>query len=235
MLKNTETPIKPNKKINVLDKGYVELLDSMGSDLTIVNAARVSFGKQKDVLDLTDEKLINYLAKHNHWTPFSQCQIQLRIKIPIFLARQYFKSTIGLSRNEISRRYVKSPPEFHLQTEWRLAAENVKQGSSSDVSEESLILSEEVKQYFELGEKLYNKLLEKNICAEQARIVLTQAMYTEFIETGSLAAYARIYNLRTEATAQKDIHPYGFAIGEIGSELFPVAWKALTNHEKEIY
>jgi len=220
--------LEQTKKIEVLDKGFVELLDVMGSDLTVVNAARVSFGKQKEVFDESDEKLIKYLAKYGHWTPFSQCQLQFRIRMPIFTARQYFKHTVGLTRNEISRRYVKDAPEFHLPKEWRLAAENVKQGSSSEISENSEDLSKIVDEFYKKSEELYNLLLSKNICPEQARMVLSQAMYTEFIETGSLAAYARINSLRVEKTAQLETREYPLAQEQLIEPIFPISWKALT-------
>ena len=108
----------------------VVLVDHMGSDLTIVNAARVSFNKQSPEFKQKDEKLIKYLAEHNHWTPFGHCTMQFKIKAPIFVARQLVKHQIGLTWNEVSRRYVKADPDFFMPESWRANPENVKQGSS---------------------------------------------------------------------------------------------------------
>ena len=208
--------------------GFIKLIDKMGSDLTVVNAARVSFNKRKDSFNDSDEKLINFLAKHNHWTPFSQCQLQFHVKMPIFVARQHFKSSIGLTRNEVSRRYVKNEPEFWLPETLRKSTENVKQGSSLEMVENNNSLIDEMKKHHYACNELYEKLLANNVCAEQARVVLPQSMMTEFIETGSLSAYARIYGLRSEKTAQFEIQQYAIGYGEIIEKLFPVSWKALT-------
>ena len=116
----------------------VELIDSMGSDLTVVNAARVSFNKQSERFKDGDEKLIRYLAKHNHWTPFGHCTLQFRIKAPIFVARQLVKHQIGLTWNEVSRRYVKDDPDFFMPEIWRANPDNVKQGSSETETIEQL-------------------------------------------------------------------------------------------------
>ena len=113
----------------------VELIDKMGTDLTVVNSARVSFGKNKEVMDAGDEKLISFLAKHNHWSPFAHCTLQFRIKAPVFVARQLVKHQVGLSWNEISRRYVDNEPEFYIPKSWRLRADDKKQGSSDETIE----------------------------------------------------------------------------------------------------
>lgn len=208
--------------------GSVELLDSMGTDLTVVNAARVSFDKQREKFSDDDEKLIKYLAKHNHWTPFSQCTAQLRIKMPICIARQWFKSQIGLTRNEVSRRYVKSDPEFFIPKEWRLSAKNVKQGSSNELSKNKALFYK-VKSHCKDSSDLYNILLKSDgICGEQARMVLPQNMYTTFIETGSLVSYARIYGLRSDLHAQYEIQQYAKAVDKIMKKIYPVSWKFLT-------
>jgi len=215
-------------EIKITGGGFIKLIDKMGSDLTVVNAARVSFNKRKDSFDESDEKLINFLAKHDHWTPFSQCQLQFHIKMPIFVARQHFKSSIGLTRNEVSRRYVKNNPDFWLPEKLRKSAENVKQGSSLEQIENNEELISEIEKHHHTCNSLYEKLLSNGVCAEQARVVLPQSMMTEFIETGSLSAYARIYGLRAEKTAQLEIQEYALAYGKIISELFPYSWKALT-------
>ena len=187
--------------ISIVGGGCIELQDVLGDDLTVVNAARVSFSKQKSELDSSDIRLIKYLAKHNHYTPFAQPQLRFRIRMPIFVARQWYKHTIGLTRNEISRRYVTSEPEFYLPEALRLSAENVKQGSSDEEHLFSSSLLALMRFTYSECLRVYKMLIEENVCAEQARMILPQAMFTEFIETGSLAAYARIYSLRTENTA----------------------------------
>lgn len=219
----------------------VQLVDHMGSDLSVVNAARVSMAKESQwdedwtapdalsILSLSDkdQKFIKYLAKHQHWTPFSHPQITLRIKMPIFIARQWFKHMVGFTRNEVSRRYVDDTPELYIPTEWRGRAESVKQGSSDEVVNVGLLMVEHT-DYWIATLDTYKDLLDKGVCPEQARMVLPQSMYTEFIETGSLAAYARLASLRLDPHAQKEIQWYAQAIDKVMSELYPVSWEALT-------
>ena len=219
-------------EIQVLEKGFVRLEDHFGTDLTVVNAARVSLGKKKETFGEDDEKLIRYLSNHNHFTPFSQPQIQLHIKMPIFVARQYFKHQIGITRNEISRRYVKSPPEFFLPEVLRSQSPSIKQGSLEEPVLRNKALLSLIEKFYESSNDLYNQLIEENVCAEQARIVLPQATYTEFIETGSLFAYARIWKLRSDLHSQKEIREYASAISMIMSNLFPISWKYLTNKDE---
>ena len=235
----------------------VQLLKHMGDDLMVVNAARVSMAKESEweivgydehidpdsrvisceprrKLSDKDAKLIRYLARHKHWTPFSHPQVQLRIKMPIFVARQWFKHTVGFTRNEVSRRYVDDTPEFYVPKEWRKRAENVKQGSSDEVlpgiplfnwySPRDVMLT---------CVDMYEAMLDQGIAPEMARMVLPQATYTEFIETGSLAAYARLASLRLDTHAQKETREYAQAIDAIMSELFPVSWEALMEAAKE--
>ena len=178
----------------------VELLDHMGDDLTVVNAARVSMAKHSAQLVDKDEKLILYLAKHNHWTPFSHVTFQFRLKMPIFVAREWFRHTIGITRNEVSRRYVTDEPEFFIPAEWRSKAEHIKQGSKGAIDAPGK-LCEISDTYSKAVEKCvdgYETLLNCGVCPEQARMILPQSMMTEFIETGSLYAYARIWRLRTD-------------------------------------
>lgn len=209
----------------------VQLIDSMGNDLSVVNAARVSFSKIADKFTDRDEKLINYLASHNHWTPFSQVQYQVRISAPIFVARQWFKHQIGITRNEVSRRYVDYKPEFYETRLWRKRPENKKQGSSdtSFFSEAELdtvgfIYSDAVRH----SSDAYYALIEKGVAPEQARAVLPQAMYTEWVETGSLAAGARIMSLRDQDDAQKEIRDLAIMLGNEIKNIAPVSWNALT-------
>ena len=221
-----------SKKIYMPDGvGYVELLDVFGDDLTVVNAARVSFDKVSEQLTEADQKLIRYLAKHEHTSPFFHPQVRLRIKMPIFVCREHYRSQVGLSRNEISRRYFSGRVEC-----WVPAAEdlrekdkNIKQGSKatpiSDAQEVHDVIKENI-----LGTiGLYESLLAKGVAPEIARTILPQSMYTEFIETGSLAAMARICHLRQSSDAQKEIRNYANAISSLMAEVFPVSWKALKN------
>lgn len=211
----------------------VTLLDHMGDDLAVVNAARVSMDKESLAMCASDEKLIAYLAKHKHWTPFAHVQFQFRIKMPIFVAREWTRSNIGLTRNEVSRRYVDTPPEFWTpKGAWRGRAENVKQGSGDLLQEE--VCDDATRLYWEavaVCSENYRAMLDIGVCPEQARAVLPQSMMTEFIETGSLAAYGRIYGLRSDPHAQKEIQEYALAIGEHIEKIVPVSWNALTTKE----
>lgn len=209
----------------------VRCLNIMGDDLTVVNAARVSFAKASywhdvDELKEKDAKLIKYLAAHKHWTPFSQPHIQFRIKMPIFVARQWYKHTVGFTRNEESRRYISTEPQCYVPTEWRKAAENVKQGSSEELVD---VEHDVVSWYYKRAVTLYNTMIDSEICAEQARMILPQSMYTEFVEVGSLAAYARLYSLRSSKEAQKEVRLYAEAVGRVMRASFPVSWGALTD------
>lgn len=213
----------------VLDKGHIELLEVFGDDLTVVNAARVSFAKESEQLSDNDEKLIKYLAKHNHVTPFFHPQIRFRIKMPIYIAREWYRHTIGFARNEVSRRYVDTPPECFNPSDIRERDQNVKQGSKLTNIENNDIVSQRIKEIQdELIEK-YKNLLDLNVAPELARGILPQSMYTEFIETGSLSAYARLCNLRLDPHAQYEIQQYARVLSDLISEKFPVSWKALTN------
>ena len=227
----------------VLDHGHVELLDYMGSDLSVVNAARVSFNKESDwdsernwtgfqerKLAERDEKLIKYLAKHNHFTPFCHPQISLRIKCPIFVRAQLGKHQIGLTMNEVSRRYVTFEPEVYSPM-WRGAPTNgAKQGSSGEIEDPDLRikLTQEYQGVVNECIDLYNKLLADGVAPEQARSILPQGTYTEFVWTGSLYAFARVYNLRIDSHAQWEIQKFAEAIGKLIAPYFPVSWHTLT-------
>ena len=208
----------------------VELLESMGDDLSIVNAARVSFNKQKDVFEEADKKLIRYLAKHGHWTPLSQVQVKLRIELPVFLARQYFKHIVGSVKNEVSRRYVDSEPEFWIPSEWRSRPDkSIKQGSgealSLDKQEFCLSLYERA---LDRCKSVYTTLLELGVCPEQARAVLPQAMMTTVIDSGTLVYWARVYNQRIDTHAQKEWVPLVEQINDAMMKVAPVSWQELT-------
>ena len=206
------------------------LLHVMGDDLMVVNAARVSFAKETSEFKEQDAKLINYLAKHNHISPFFHPQIQFCIKMPIFVAREWYRHQIGFSRNEVSRRYVSDTPECWDPTpeEFRAKDEKVKQGSKETPVELSDTAKDVYATTTRISLEAYDELLKLGVAPEIARTVLPQSMYTEFIETGSLAAYARLYKLRTSPDAQREIQKYAHMIGDLLAEKFPVSWKALT-------
>lgn len=208
----------------------VELLETFGSDLTVVNAARVSLGKEVHEMGLGDEKLIKYLCDHNHNSPFFHPQARFRLKMPIWMAREWFRHTVGFARNEVSRRYVDSPPTFHLPLFVRGRAANKKQGSLEDAHHDNdlmiSVLQESTRKSFEY----YNALISSGVPPEQARMILPQNMMTEFIETASLAAYARLCSLRMSPDAQKEIQDVAASVCDVLSRAFPVSWKQLTHH-----
>jgi thymidylate synthase (FAD) len=205
----------------------VELLGVFGDDLMVVNAARVSFRKESKAMTPQDERLIKYLARNNHITPFFHPQIQFRICMPIFVAREWYRHQIGFARNEVSRRYVDEKPECFVPDVLRRRDSNVKQGSSNEVVADNDKCMDLIQKLQDDSIELYQTLLDHDVCPEQARIILPQSMYTEFIETGSLAAYARLCRLRLDPHAQKEIQVYADMISSILSEKFPVSWKCL--------
>jgi thymidylate synthase (FAD) len=207
--------------------GFVELLDTFGNDLTVVNAARVSFHKEVDKMSPGDERLVNYLADHNHVTPFFHPQARFRIKMPIFVAREWYRHQIGFARNEVSRRYVDTEPEMYLPTCVRERDVKLKQGSKATEVPLNDQAHSIIKETNELTNQAYKKLLLLNVAPEVARTILPQGMYTEFIETGSLAAYSRLCALRLDPSAQWEIRQYAAAVSSLMEEAFPVSWKAL--------
>lgn len=211
----------------------VDYINHMGTDMTVVNAARVSFNKTTVLnpdgsLNEKDKKLISYLASHNHWTPFSHPQITMREKVPIFVARQRFKHMIGFSYNEISRRYVDEKPEFFNPDAWRKRPDkSIKQGSG-----EPMEFQEDYDHYHQAvitsAMAAYDYMIYSGVAPEQARMVLPQSMYTEYYVTGSLAAWARAYKLRIDNHAQKEIQDLAKMWDKIIQPLFPESWKTLT-------
>lgn len=206
---------------------HAELIDHMGDDLRVANAARVSMGKWKREFDGKDERLLHYLASHNHWTPFAHSVVSIRETVPIFVARQRFKHTVGFVYNEESRRYVDDAPTFYRPSAWRARAENVKQGSSDEILTDP-ILMEVYDEFCDSAETVYRLLLSRNVAPEQARMVLPQSMMTSYIVTGSLYAWANAYRLRSDAHAQKEIRDLASIWNNLISPLFPCAWKELT-------
>lgn len=268
----------------------VELVDSMGSDLAVVRAARVSFAKTSQMevrsfpnpytlqqmfsgeeypelvakekeefealladgwiekyshmerLAPADKKLINYLAKHNHWSPFAHCFLSFRIKAPIFCARQLVKHQVGLAWNEVSRRYIATEPEFYMPKQWHLAPENKKQGSG-DVYTDYMDSNSafglagsnvylETKYLLEASQWIYGEMLRRGIAPEEARMILPQNTMTEWIWSGSLFAFARVVNLRTDSHAQKAAtQEVAGKIAQIVKEKFPVSFEALCTQQ----
>jgi len=203
----------------------IQLIDKMGSDLSVVNAARVSFAKKKDVIDKGDEKLIKYLADHDHWSPFGHTTLQFLIKAPVFVARQLVKHQVGLVWNEVSRRYVDNEPEFYMPFIWRGKPENKKQGSSNKEIE------------FDISEVLdkckgtYNYMLEEGIAPEMARMILPQNMMTEWYWTGSLMAFARVCNLRNKEDSQEETRMITQQMARHLLDHFPISAKELLDEK----
>ncbi len=221
-----------------------ELVDYMGTDLSVCNAARVSFAKESEWewdecgvkafgnesyqrLSDKDTRLIQYLASHNHHTPFAHTAITLRCKAPIFVARQAYKSKIGFVENEVSRRYVSNKPDFYIPDEWREASTDKKQGSGDGHPHSDKWMDYYVETCIDAVET-YKQMIIGGIAPEQARMILPQSMMTEWIWTGSLLAYARFYKLRTTPDAQKEIRDLAIQVGDIMKRLYPTSWEALT-------
>lgn len=211
-----------------VSESKVKMLDVMGSDLTIVNAARVSFEKESKLdpdgsLKMSDEKLIRYLALHNHTSPFNHAFLQFRVTAPLFVARQLVKHKF-LVWNEVSRRYVDTEPDFYLPKVWRKRAENVKQGSSPEaVQLKNISPRNAVSQL--LAE--YQALLDYGVCPEQARMLLPQNMMTSWYWSGSLGAFADMVNLRLGEGAQIEAAEVAEQVKAHITELFPIASKYL--------
>lgn len=220
----------------------VEVIDYMGSDLMVCDAARVSMAKtsqwlhspdvSEPFLSDRDVKLIGYLAKHQHWTPFSHPQISFRIKAPIFVSRQWFKHMIGITRNETSRRYVDEEPEFYLPEVWRSRPEgSIKQGSGvGEVTHLHGVSIDHVARHaVTVALSTYQQMIDSGVAPEQARMILPQNMMTEWIETASLAAVCRACKLRLDPHAQQETREIAEQIAEQVAPLFPVSWSALMN------
>ena len=220
-------------KIPVLDYGYVDLLNHTDEgDLLVVNAARCSFDKQHEELDsVKDTKLINYLAKHGHVLPFRHPSVTIRIHAPLFVLRQLGKHQVGFSWSEVSRRYISGTPDHYLPEadQIREASDNVKQGSKlTPISPKvGAQLNEEMEELYDLADFVYTKMLEEGASAEQARMVLPQAMYSTTVTTGTLLGWFHMWQLRTEEHTQLETQEYAIAIGDIMRELFPISWEAL--------
>ena len=198
----------------------VEEIDCMGNDLTVVNAARVSFSKWHDTFQAGDTNLIAYLAENGHWSPFAHPQLSIRVKAPIFLARQLAKHQIGLSWNEVSRRFIDFEPEFYDCPLRERPQEGIKQGSGDDLIE---YMVQPYHDAIKTSLIVYKQLLRENVAPECARSVLPQTMMTEWIWTGSLYAFWRVVNQRKHHHAQKEAQVFAKKLMEILEELFPVS------------
>lgn len=210
----------------------VHRMDSMGTDLTVVNAARVSFDKFKEELEYSDEKLIQYLAEHGHWSPFSHCFIQFKIDAPIFVARQLMKHTVGLGWNEVSRRYVDDNPKFYTPYEWRRRAADKKQGSMAEAVSSQDIANRIKNESDRIALNCYDRLLKLKVCPEQARMVLPQNMMTSWFWSGSLYAFSRVCNLRLKEDAQEETRDVAQRISDHCAVEFPLSWKNLVKEDK---
>lgn len=236
----------------------VEYINHCGDDLSVVNAARVSFNKTSeykredghkellpndytnpfsDTLQERDVKLINYLASHKHYSPFNHSFISVRVKAPVFVARQLVKHKF-MPWNEVSRRYVKDEPEFYEPDIWRKAAENVKQGSSSEAIREGdpfynphERIKNKLSNLVKESIQLYNEILDEGGCAEQARMALPQNMMTTWVWSGTLGAFCDMLKLRLDPHTQYETRLVAQEVSKIVKELFPVSYKALVGEE----
>jgi thymidylate synthase (FAD) len=216
--------------LQVLDKGFIEVLDKLGTDLTVANSARVSFGKRKTVFDESDKKLVKFLAKNKHWSPFRHLVVQFHIKAPEFVMRQWYKHVVGIETtsssstkdhawNEISGRYV-PVADYYIPSNWRRQSENNKQASEGSIDDQ-----EGANKVFEEAMQSviahYDKLLELGVAKEQARMVLPLNQYTEVYWTASFQAIMNFIELRDEATAQWEIRQYAIALKNLMLEIYP--------------
>lgn len=229
-------------RINVLDKGYVRLVDYMGSDLSVVNAARVSYDKESNQFDTKDERLLAFLVREHHTAPFRHAIAQFEVYAPLFVARQWWKHVIGgtqdefpdlvfpgmdpfLAWNESSRRYVTENEEFYIPSEWRGKPANNKQGSQGVVDEDvQNALNESYEEYVKEGLAWYRAAMADGVAPEQARLFLpANGLYVRWRWTSSLQGVMHFIHLRDEAHAQWEIQEYARAVKELAREKFPTS------------
>tara|TARA_B100001996_G_C18558069_1_gene553527 strand:+ start:161 stop:847 length:687 start_codon:yes stop_codon:yes gene_type:complete len=227
--------------MKVLDKGFVEVIDTLGNDLTVVNSARVSFGKRKTKWDKSDERLVRYLAKHKHHSPFRHLQIQFHIKAPEFVMRQWYKHVVGIETtsnsstkdhawNEISGRYV--PVEEYYEPEvWRKQSKDNKQASEGELDD--ITNSQAIHAYntaLTTTKNMYERLVTHyGVAKEQARIILPLSQYTEVYWTASFQAVMNFIELRDEKTSQWEIQEYAKVIKKLCLTSFPKITKLWLN------
>lgn len=230
-------------KLNVLDdKGYVVLHDVMGSDLTVANAARVSYAKKSETLTEGDKKLISFLAREGHTSPFRHVMAQFEFNAPLMVARQHFKYIVGSSIqegtgdnmdawNESSRRYVTEEPSFYIpkEKEWRTAPANSKQGSGEQINSDiGKMITQDLIDCINFGERLYNRALKSGVCAEQARLFLpAYGMYVKYYWTASIQSVCHFLNQRLAHDSQVEIQEYAKAVLELIKPLFPISVEKL--------
>lgn len=224
----------------VLDKGYVRLVDTMGTDLTVVNAAKVSYDRASHEMSDKEERLIKFLAREGHTSPFRHITLQFEVYAPLMVARQHWKYIVGSdhtmdSWNESSRRYVTEEPAFYIpkQGEWRTAPENSKQGSGEPFSPDDGQWTAILMEYAEEGLELYEQAMREGICAEQARLFLpAYGMYVRYYWTASLQSVSHFLNQRLAHDSQKEIQEYAKAVKELAIEKFPVSLAELLKEDK---
>ena len=223
-------------KNQVLDKGFIEVVDSLGNDLTVVNSARVSFGKRKTKWDKSDERLVRYLAKYKHYSPFRHLQVQFHIKAPEFVMRQWYKHVVGIETtsnssakdhawNEISGRYV-PVEDFYYPSVWRKQSDDNKQASEGvldDLQQKrmDMVFSEYMRQV----EMAYDRMIDAGMAKEQARIILPLNQYTEVYWTASFQAIMNFIELRNEKTSQIEIQEYAKLLLDLMHEVYPMTTK----------
>ena len=221
-------------KSQVLDKGFIEVIDSLGNDLTVVNSARVSFGKRKEVYDKSDERLVRYLAKYKHFSPFRHLQVQFHVKAPEFVMRQWYKHVVGIETtsnsatkdhawNEISGRYV-PVEDFYTPSVFRKQSEDNKQATEGAIDEQELALNKwnEAMSSIKNG---YHHLLDMGVGKEQARAILPLNQYTEVYWTASFQAIMNFIELRAEKTSQWEIQEYAKTLQKLMFDVFPKTTK----------
>jgi thymidylate synthase (FAD) len=215
--------------------GSVDLLNfTPDGDLLVVNAARCSFNKEHTTFDeKKDKKLLNYLAQHKHLLPFRHPSVTVRIVAPLFVLRQLGKHQVGFSWSEVSRRYITNEPKFYIpKGRWRTSVDDIKQGSSDYYInlEHGIVADNKLHVHYQQSLNLYKYYLDSDICNEQARMVLPQAMFTTTVTTGTLLGWHHLYQLRTDSHTQKETREYAHVIGDIMSTIFPHSWEALCEH-----
>lgn len=207
----------------------IEYVDHMGNDLRVANVARVSFNKWKEEFDQHDARLIDYLANHEHSSPFRHTAISIRCKVPVFLARQLGKHQAGLSWNEVSRRYVDVGIEYFVPDCWRARpADGIKQGSGEAI-EHTEYIEDVYKRLLTKLDNVYQEFLDHDVAPEMARMILPQSMMVDYIWTGNLLSFFHVYRLRIGEGSQEEAKEFARLLEEIVKPLFPVCWEALKN------
>jgi len=221
-------------KSQVLDKGFIEVVDSLGNDLTVVNSARVSFGKRKSVWSAADRRLVKYLAKYKHYSPFRHLQVQFHIKAPEFVMRQWYKHVVGIETtsnsstkdhawNEISGRYVEVE-DYYIPTVFRAQSDDNKQASEGEVEDQKGSL-QSWEDSIVHAKIFYDGLLRRGVAKEQARCILPLSQYTEVYWTASFQAIVNFIELRDETTSQWEIQQYAKAMKELMVDIYPKTTK----------